>query len=524
MKKLIASLFLLFGFFCFGYQAEIVYKKIDIHILEDGRVIQHVYEKIKINGFTGMKRAGEWFHTYNPELTEVSILKSVTHNSEGQVISSPDNAILDFSPYSVENAPDFSNIREKIVSHTGLEPECIIEFEYEIKDKVPHRLVLFLDLRDRFFIKKVEVNVVDNVHCPLYLFNVKNNDGSFVAENVLPNHTNSMGTEYYKHTPAIALVIKDPNKYFKDYLNSLKGDNVNLILSTMGIEGLRGKQLVHAVYDFVNNRLNTVEIPDSVVGFKCRDFKEIIKSGYATDFEKNVLMWWLLKENNLSPQFLISSPLLKDGKPLNIGWYGVKVNGDIYSKDFALPFYSLNRGKIYSPSVKADLFVKLEKIKDGFKGRYYFEGENCSDFSILNFSKKDEEILEKKGNMLVKQGRVEGKLEENIIKLSNWIGDLLPFEIARLSYYNLLSIDYPVHIVETYVFNFKSNAKPRFHNKMIKNRAGFAKIEYKVKGNSLVIKRSLNIKKGFYYEKDFGLIRELLLPYTSESYSTVILR
>ena len=164
MKRLTALLILLFSFSLFASQVEILNRKIDIHVLKDGRVVKHVYEKIKINGFTGMRRAGEWFYTYNPELTEVNIIKSVTHNSEGEVISAPKNAVLDFSPYSTENAPDFSNIREKIVSHTGLEPYCIVEFEYEIKDKVPHRLIVFEDLRDRFPVKTVEVSIVDNRH------------------------------------------------------------------------------------------------------------------------------------------------------------------------------------------------------------------------------------------------------------------------------------------------------------------------------------------------------------------------
>jgi len=524
VKRLIASLFLLFGFICFGSQVEIVYKKIDVHILEDGRVVQHVYEKVKINGFTGMRRAGEWFYTYNPELTEVNIIKSITHNSEGEVIKSPDNAILDFSPYSVENAPDFSNIREKIVSHTGLEPECMVEFEYEIKDRVPHRLVLLLDLRDRFFTKKVEVNIVDNRHCPVYYYNVRKSGGNFLAKDVSTYYTNSMGAEYFKHTPAIALIIKDPDRYFKNYLHSLSENDAGSILSIMGLKGLNGKALAEGIFDFLENRLNTVNLPYRALNYKCRNFKEVVKSGYATDLEKNALMWWLLKEKGYNPHFLVGSTLIEEGKPLNIWWFGVKVNGNVYSKDFSLPFYSLNGKRVFFPYVKANLFVKLEKVKDGFKGNYYFEGANCSKFSILNFSKKDKEILEKNGNLIVERGKVEGKIKKGVLKLSNWVGDSLPFGIGGLSFYNILSIDYPVNIVETYVAKLDSGIKPLFHNCVIKNRAGTSKVEYRIEGNSLNIRRSISIRKGFYEGKSIDLIRKLLIPYTSEFYSTVILK
>ncbi len=522
MKRLTILFALLFGFSLFASQVEILNRKIDIHILKDGRVIKHVYEKIKINGFTGMRRAGEWFYTYNPELTEVNIIKSVTHNSEGEVISAPKNAVLDFSPYSTENAPDFSNIREKIVSHTGLEPYCIVEFEYEIKDKVPHRLIVFEDLRDRFPVKKVEVSIVDNKHCALYTNNLKLNlgDNVFVAKNIKPLATNLTANYYYDKTPLIAIVIKNPANYLKNYLKSLPEKGSNEVLKLMGLDNLSGKGLVYAVFDFIDKRLNTVYLSPETYNYKCRDFKEVVKSGYATPLEKRVLAYWILKSEGFHTSFLLSCKWEKNGIYFIRG-YGVEVDGILWPyKRAELPYYNLSGKRVFAKDVKASLRVDAEEGEKGFEGKFFFEGLEGIGVSVAGLKKVDVKDLEKANGFVVKEGKVEGKLKDKLV-LSNWFEYCLPFGFSDFAFFNFVEVPYSIDLSETYVIKFKKPVKAIFHSKKIGNLAGFSEVNYSVEGKTLKIKRVIKIKPGFYEGKKLKELQSLLIPVVSESYSTV---
>ncbi|BBB31963.1 conserved hypothetical protein [Thermotomaculum hydrothermale] len=524
MKRIGILIILFFGFTLFASQVEIVNKKIDIHVLKDGRVIEHVYEKIKINGFTGMRRAGEWFFTYNPEYTEVKVLKSVTHNSEGKVIPSPENAILDFSPYSVENAPDFSHIREKIVSHTGLEPNCVVEFEYEIRDKIPHRLVVFKDLRDRFPVKRLEVSIVDNRHCALFSNKLSlNGEGNFVVKNIVPIHTNETGEGYYEHTPYIAIIIRDPFKYMKGYLSSLDNSNFDNVIKLMGVENLSGKRFMYSVFDFVENRLNTIPLSGTTQNYKCRDFEEIVKSGYATNFEKPVLVYWLLKNRGLNPEFLISG-FVFEKTLLNVQDLGVKIDGIIWPfRRGAMPFYNLDRQKVFSKTLKAKLSVNAEQDDNGFSGKYYFEGNESINFALSGLNKKSDRIVEKTNGFVVKEGEVDGKIEDKI-KFSKWILNSLPVDFNYFVYYNFVEIAYPIEFIENYTIKFSKPVNAVFRSKEVRNKAGVCKIDYAVNGDVLKVKREIYLKPGFYEGKDLETLRKLLIPLASDSYNLIFLK
>jgi len=524
MKRLMLFFVLIFAVNSFAAQVVIREKKINIHILEDGRVIEHVYEKIDINGFSGMRRAGEWFFTYNPKLTEVKILKSITHTEDGKAVSSPENAILDFSPYSVENAPDFSYMREKIVSHTGLEPKSVVEFEYEVRDKIPHRLVYFLDLRDNFFIEKVEISIVDNGKCRTFSNHVDFDSKNFVfvAKNIKPARTNLMGENYYANTPYIAFVINPVSNYLKDYLSHLSENGFNKVKDLMDIDGLDGKALCYAVFDFVDKKLNTVNLGASHTGYKCRDFYEIVKSGYATDFEKAVLAYWVLNNSGLNPSFLLKGFMVENAL-IKIDGYGILVDGVKWPSgiDTKLPYYDLNGKKVKSPYLKASLIVKAEEGKDGFEGNFYFEGNDDINFSLSGLKKKSDNTVEKGDGKVIIEGTVSGKIEK-ILKMSNWIASAIPAGQSDFAFYNFADISYPIEISELVVLTFEKPVKAVFHSREVKNSAGFSSVKYSVNGKTLKIERRIKIEPGFYSGEKMKLLRDLIIPVSSESYNTVI--
>ncbi len=522
MRKAVVFLILFSVFsFVFGNEAEITEKRIDIHVLEDGRVVKQVYEKIKVKGFTGLRRAGEWFYSYNPSLEKVEILKSITHTPDGKVVESPDNAILDFSPYSVQNAPDFSHMREKIVSHTGLEPGSVIEFEYRITDKVPHRAVFAEILSDRFFVKKVTVNIVSQGFETI-VNKVDLEGSSFVAENIKPLSINSKGEYFYKNVPFVAVIIKNPSKLIANLIEN--GENADLegVLKECSLDNLSGKRLFYAFCDFVDTRLKTVYLKEKHYSFKCRPVAEIVKSGYATPLEKAVLVYKILKLSGLNPVFLTSACFEKS-VPLFIEGYGVKCGETVWPfEEFDLPFYALSGKRVKSPVLKASLSVFVEQNKEGYTGKYFYEGNTGVSFSLSPFKSQKEETVEKNGDFVIKEGSVKGKAELKLA-LSDWLSSPYGFRLYDITGYSFLECPYPIGFSETITLKFDKKPKVIFHSKTVKNRIGFSSVKFSLNGNVLKIERKLKIKPCFLNKNEFYLYRELITPLASDSYRTVVL-
>lgn len=78
---------------------------------------------------------GETFIVYNPQWQKVTINENYTQQADGTIIKAPANALNPSLPFSAVNAPYYNQLRELVVSHTGLEIGATIILDYTIETK-----------------------------------------------------------------------------------------------------------------------------------------------------------------------------------------------------------------------------------------------------------------------------------------------------------------------------------------------------------------------------------------------------
>lgn len=144
MKQLAFLILLFVGSGLLGQNSDATYRKIHktYTLNEDGSYklnYQHVLEYHTYLSFH--RKYGETFVVYDPDYQEVNVLKSETTMADGKVVNSPDNAFNEVLPRFASGAGAYNDLRELVITHTGLERGAVVNLEYEVEsDKTPINL------------------------------------------------------------------------------------------------------------------------------------------------------------------------------------------------------------------------------------------------------------------------------------------------------------------------------------------------------------------------------------------------
>src|SRR6056297_3900293 len=100
----------------------------------DGSINYHYQHELKyITHFSFNRLYGESFIIYNPDYQEIKFNKVETTMADGKVVKAPENAFNEVLPRFAAGAPAFNHLREMVVTHTGLELGCTVNFDYEVR-------------------------------------------------------------------------------------------------------------------------------------------------------------------------------------------------------------------------------------------------------------------------------------------------------------------------------------------------------------------------------------------------------
>jgi len=75
---------------------------------------------------------GETFVTYNPSFQKLKINKCFTMMADGKTVETPSNAFNEILPSFAAGAPPFNELRDMVITHTGLERGAVIHLDYTI--------------------------------------------------------------------------------------------------------------------------------------------------------------------------------------------------------------------------------------------------------------------------------------------------------------------------------------------------------------------------------------------------------
>jgi len=522
-----------------GSSAVILKENVIYTISTDGKVTKHVHQVIKLNTPTSYRAFGEWFHTFDPALEEVRIINSQTTQKDGTRVQTPENGILIQSPFATRNSPDFSHMRELMVSHTGLEPGSVIDFEYVITDKRAFRKKIKEDMAGYFPLLEKTVTIkgkgLGKVFVNGPIANVKNH--TFTVKNVpamILSHRFSQASD----TPFIYLELNDPIPILKTaFEESGYSDDAKALAQYLKLnESTPDCEIIDCVLSLVNKRLSTVRLSAENTGFSVRGVKQIYTSGYATDMEKAFLAHATLKHFNIHHSIIAlvdtvnNQPIFADPE------FAVIAGSLVYPESISLPGKTVKVifGEALSvqPEVTYNISLRLEEDEEQtFKGNVIIDvrdpGKSIRLKSLLplkGLKLEKENVIYANIGQTVLKGAVSYTLTDDRIDVSNIFKSHLHLDDipGNMDVCSTLSIPSKLTVAVHILFSLNDPKTFITSNSVeISNDLGSSRWSWKAGQQTLELDARLELNQTHYTKTDFSMLSDLLTPVLKSTHTVV---
>ncbi len=287
----------------------------------DGTIDYRCAKVLKLQNYRSFNRLyGETFVVYNPDYQKLQVNQAYTIMADGKEIITPKNAFNVVLPHFAAHAAAYNQLREMVITHTGLEVGSTIYLDYQIhteKGFFPAFMgsTLFAEEQP---VKTMTVSIRTPQDQPVYfhLFNATTKPAETV-ENGFRVYTwvfsdiPAMESEKLQATPAgiyPALIFSSLSNYlplagfFSDQKAFLYETNTVMdgFVASLAEESQKKTDLVFAIQESVVKEINLFDIPEEFIGYRLRTPIEVWNSNGGTVAEKAVLMSALLKQAGIS--------------------------------------------------------------------------------------------------------------------------------------------------------------------------------------------------------------------------------
>ncbi len=456
------------------YDGQYIKKEITYTLNSDGSWVKNYHHLLKYNSYYTIRRMGETFIIYNPKYQKLKIIKSETTMKHGKKVPLPKNALNDILPFTAHEYPDFSHLRQMVITHTGLERGAVVDLNYEItimpdfmfnfsacefiEDRLPtNHLIVKLIIPDSIDLKykvykfdskpeikkgkgkKIYTFSFENLKAFIYEPYIRFQDAPHIIFSTASNWA-SVFPKIGKTQPIPAGLLKEVEEIRKSTSNE--------------------NEFCFKVQNIVAKNIDNCMIGTDLTGINIRDINQVYLSNYGTKLEKACLLNQVFKYFDISSEILAVpyDKYMIDTVPtiLQIEDYLIKVrdkdNGIIYLNPYKVqnnlfPYklsgsqvYNVNKGeyekiKIYTWNdnkieISGNIKIGKEKsngeffisIKGNFN-QYKSAVKNNKSFlkrilgNILSISKLDvKKILLLNPEELKAEVKIEGKILKEIYK------------------------------------------------------------------------------------------------------------
>lgn len=296
--------------------ADAVYLKMEKEytLNENGSVVYRYAHKLKYLTHLSFNRLyGETFVIYEPELQNLKINHSVTTMADGTKVVAPDNAYNEVLPHFAQNFPCFNNLREMVITHTGLEIGATVDLDYELRSKTGFYPYLMGQeaISSSSPVKEMIIRVKVPKNKELFYF-LKSDDTS--KPSISSEGEYSVYTWVFKNVPAASRekgagntklpVLQFANENM-DKATSLVGEKIeydsNLPeglknkVDNIIKQGKKGIALARDLQGLIFKELNQFQVPFFRALFKIRPTADVWKSNGGTNIEMAVILRRILR-------------------------------------------------------------------------------------------------------------------------------------------------------------------------------------------------------------------------------------
>jgi len=359
MKKSIIFLFIVFfiinGLAAQDENSDAIYlkQKKEFVLNTDGSVDYNYSHQLKlITYLSSDKQFGESFIVFNPAYQQLSIHRATTTMAGGRKVKSPENAFNEVLPQFAPNAPAFNNLREMVITHTGIEPGATIDFAYTVHSKRDFMPAMMgnelLPTTAPVRVLEIVVKIPIAQSLSYQLFNNKANpvamsDGIYKIYTWRFTNVKALSHEIFQSRdnrllPRLVFIIGKQTVEKITSQPAFKFETNDAMKAAVGkIKANESDPLKIALslQELVVGDLTTISVPPVYTGFRFRTPIEVWNSNYGTEPEKALLLAALLKQAN--------------------------INNNIS----AVTFKGLQDGEVTNPLLFSDYFVLLDLGKAG---------------------------------------------------------------------------------------------------------------------------------------------------------------
>jgi hypothetical protein len=302
-------------------QIELLETKVRFETNGDSR--KEVHALVRIHSELGVRQFAQLNFDFNRSFESVEIpMVHITHSSGGTADILP-SAITDRPNPAVVKFPAYQDVRVKSVRILGLQPGDTLEYRV-IRSVSHHPLATDFWFEHSFdrsgvaqtedFVLDVPANVTFHLNPATPADSVEKSEENDGARNTFHwrrSHPPNSITEQQEDNPKADIALSTLDDYGKlaNKLTSLLYPNeapaaaVRARADETFAQGKNQTERLRVLYDFVSQKIKTVELPLGSTGYRARKPEEIMGSGYGTPEDKAELFAALARAITIEPYF-----------------------------------------------------------------------------------------------------------------------------------------------------------------------------------------------------------------------------
>ncbi|MEE4196870.1 MAG: DUF3857 domain-containing protein [Bacteroidales bacterium] len=301
----------------------------------DGSMNYHYQHQLKyITHLSFNRMYGESFIIYHPDYQELTFNTVETTMADGKVVKAPENAFNKVLPRFAAGAPAFNHLREMVVTHTGLELGCTVNFDYEIHSRAGY--LPFINeniiLQEDVPVEQLEivVKVPEGTELNYTLLNldteakVSSSEGytqySWKFKNLNNRVYESNQPEDQRHLPRLIFANVTPEEALQQVAaeDSPLNDEIRQYV-TQRITGKKKEiHIIRELQKLVGDEINDFNIPLEYARYTPRTPDKVWQSNGATPLEKSILLNKMLNFSGIKSELTYAQPSFMYDQSLGI--------------------------------------------------------------------------------------------------------------------------------------------------------------------------------------------------------------
>ncbi|MFA7116131.1 MAG: DUF3857 domain-containing protein [Bacteroidales bacterium] len=494
---------------------------------EDGSQVMRIIKRLKINSHKAMNNTyGETFINYNPEFQTLKINDTYVIQSNGHKVKPRESAFVECLPSFAANAAAFSNLKQMVVVHTGLDLGCTIYIDYTITTKAGYfpALDVYELLREKSPVNymKLSFNVPKNIPLNVYVINEKNYPG-LISRTLSTKNKMDNG----KGQKTIKLTLKNVPAATHERFATIEGGDIQMIVVNTYQDNKEAiayamKQINNAGKSKVTNvkdAFSIVKIPYVLNAYRLRNMTDVDLSAYATEVEMASILKQRFIAKGQNSELIFAYPFInkdKEGKTMILGLAPVKEILIVSeNKNEALGKYSYYTVNGANPIHKyaVDYMTFLGEDHE-FK---LDEKEN------IKYDYKETFNNDKIAQMR-KDSRISGESKYFFIPLKQLVSEKLHIGNLNTKRTNNFLLQDPINQKMVFEFNVPDGIKLQDTDLNIKmnNKVGSLILNATQEGNIIKVKKELNLNSQLINKKDYRYFRILMQEWMNPIHSKIL--